>query len=104
MFSRVFLCLFLSDDCRDRGNTKCFRGGSSKIYPEERLHKRAVFYLHIYRHSATAVTEMKRSGIEVRLACSPGYFYTYHYGSYLSWIDKVDLFVYNDIRQNYGGV
>ena len=29
MFSRVFLCLFSSGDCRDRGNTECFQGESS---------------------------------------------------------------------------
>ena len=26
MFFRVFLCLFISGDCRDRGNAKHFRG------------------------------------------------------------------------------
>lgn len=62
MFLRVFLCLFLSDDCRDPVNAKRLLGDNLRACTK------GLFLFCIYRHSANAVTEMKRSGIEGHIA------------------------------------
>lgn len=48
MFLRVFLCLFLSDDCRDPVNAKRLLGDNLRACTK------GLFLFCIYRHSANA--------------------------------------------------